>query len=123
MKSLNIKKIKELINSQDLQQKEFAKKIGLTVGGLQYIFKEKSTNTDTLIKISEILNTPIGYFFDETDAPKGAHVIQTIHGNQNNVSNGEKACKLELEAANKKIIELQDKIIKLQEKKKINFKI
>ncbi len=62
-------------------------------------------------------NVFLCYFFDEVGEPMGGHV-QTANGKNIIQSIGEMQCREELAAANKKIMELLDKVIRLQERGK-----
>ena len=65
MSKLNSLLIKELIKRKGFEQNKFAKDIGLSKSGLQYIFAKNTTNIETLELIAEKLNVNIGYFLEK----------------------------------------------------------
>jgi len=63
----NFKLIRNLVEKQKVSINDLAKHLHMTPQGLQKIIRINSTNTDTIEKISQFLNVPVGYFFDETE--------------------------------------------------------
>jgi transcriptional regulator with XRE-family HTH domain len=62
---MNAQRIRERCQELRLTYKEVATRIGITPTGMQTIFKENSTSTRTIEKISEALGVHPGYFFDD----------------------------------------------------------
>lgn len=118
---MNVNKIIDLYKKQRLTQEEFAEKVGISKTAISQILLEKSNPRIKLVeKIAAYFQVPVGYFFDEVgEVPLGnaGNIVHNANGSTIMQSIGEMQCRKELEAANKKIMELQDKIIKLQEKK------
>lgn len=76
----NLQKIKILCEQRNIQQKELAKRVGITSQSIIDMINRNSTKTEILEKIAKELNVPVGYFFDE--AP------YSVFGNQNQINNG-----------------------------------
>ena len=76
----NLQKIKILCEQRNIQQKELAKRVGITSQSIIDMINRNSTKTEILEKIAKELNVPVGYFFDETP--------YSVYGNQNQINNG-----------------------------------
>lgn len=76
----NLQKIKMLCEQRNIQQKELAKRVGITSQSIIDMINRNSTKTEILEKIAKELNVPVGYFFDETP--------YSVYGNQNQINNG-----------------------------------
>lgn len=119
---INTLKIKQLIEEKKILQKDFADSLGITVQGLQHIFRHKSTNSNTLEKIALELGVTVGYFFDEDLSESGTDVKQVARGKgiKQNVSFSDAETQMKiLEAENaglRRELAAKDKIIDLLEK-------
>ena len=78
----NLQLINELSKKKKISQKDFCECVGLTDVSLRRIIERNSTKTETLEKIAQILNVPIGYFFGEQPGI-------VISGEHNQVHNGQ----------------------------------
>ena len=98
-------KIKELCELKDITISRLAIEIEMSQPNLYKIFKRNSIETKHLEKIAEVFGIQIGYFFDESTDIKAASV--KTYGECPSCE------KLKDEIVNlKKIIELQDKLLK-----------
>lgn len=119
---LNVNKINLLREQRKVTQSQLAQKIGISVVGLQQALKKGDFKISLLLRIADYFKVPVSYFFDELalmDAPVSG-VTQVANGNRQSMvvqTAGEERCRRELEEARKKIIELQDEIIRLQKAK------
>jgi len=123
MNSFNANKIKQLINASGILQRDFAKQIGISLAGLQYIFNSNSTNIETLIKISDYFNVPVGYFFDQSsnsDLTKQEIINNGINNGNFQIGNNNRSiiklneCQKEVEHL-RLLIKEKEKVIKLYE--------
>jgi len=55
-KDMNVNKLKGLIAEKGFTKESFAKMLGMSGAGLSYIIKNKRTDTDTLLKMCEVLD-------------------------------------------------------------------
>jgi len=60
------KLIKSFVDKSGMTKVLFAEKIGYTANGIYKIFDNENINTETLYRISEVLNVPISIFLEET---------------------------------------------------------
>lgn len=60
-------KIKNILNQRQMTSKKFAQEIGFSEQGLIYAFKNNSMKIGTLIKMANVLQVPLTYFFEEGD--------------------------------------------------------
>lgn len=110
----NLHSINELLKRKKISQKDFCERVGLTDVSLRRIIERNSTKTETLEKIAESLNVPIGYFFGE----QSGIVISGVH---NQVHNGQ-GDQIMMTPEQKEIehlraiIEAKDKIIEEKER-------
>lgn len=58
--------IKDLAKQRGLSLKELAVKIGILPSSLHHLIKAGATSTATIERIAEILQIPVGYFFDDS---------------------------------------------------------
>lgn len=65
MKEFNAVKIRELCAEKRISLKELSEKIDITQNGLQSILNNNTTSIDTLLKVCNYFNVPVGYFFNE----------------------------------------------------------
>jgi DNA-binding Xre family transcriptional regulator len=75
----NLLIIRDLSSDKKITLRDLANSINISEDGLQKIIKNGRTNTDTLEKIAEVLNVPVGVFFDETPLNT---IKQNINGNR-----------------------------------------
>lgn len=123
-------KIKGVFEKRNLSIVDFAKSLNMSTTGVYDIFKRDHINTANLIKISEILDVPISYFFTEDDIPENVKFFNNGNvaiGNKNTSTNTinnsnmfhERMQSLEKEIANlKELIKSKDEIIELLRQKK-----
>ena len=98
-------KIKFILEKNEKTLKWLAQEIEMSEQNLYKIFKRNSIETKHLEKIAEVFGIQIGYFFDESTDIKAASV--KTYGECPSCE------KLKDEIVNlKKIIELQDKLLK-----------
>ena len=60
----NLLIIRDLCKSKKITIRELAKKVEIGEAALQALIKNGSTNTTTLEKIAQVLDVPVGVFFD-----------------------------------------------------------
>jgi DNA-binding Xre family transcriptional regulator len=53
---MNVQKLKGLLREQKYTYKSFSKIIGISAIGLSLIMKNEKTNTETLLKMCDVLN-------------------------------------------------------------------
>ena len=61
---MNYNKLINLIKKQEITQKEFAEKVGMTRSGFLGSIKNRTLQISTLEKACEVLNTNVSNFFD-----------------------------------------------------------
>jgi transcriptional regulator with XRE-family HTH domain len=66
--------IRDLCEKKKITIRELAAKVGMQDISIHQLIKKGKTNTETLEKIAEILDVPVGIFFDDT--PLGNNIIQ-----------------------------------------------
>lgn len=59
-------KIEKLLEVKNMTKTAFAKRVGIHIDTV-YNLNDESIKVSTLLKISEILNVPITYFFENTE--------------------------------------------------------
>ena len=79
---MNYERIKVLSEKKSIALKDIAYKIGVTEAGFHKMLTNKTMKIETLEKISEILEVPVSYFFDEGTLS----IVQT--GSVSNCVNG-----------------------------------
>jgi transcriptional regulator with XRE-family HTH domain len=98
--------IRDLCERKQITIRELAAKVGMQDISIHQLIKKGKTNTETLKKIADVLDVPVGIFFEET--PNG-NVSQNGKGNfvanSNNVTISE--CESKLEIAQNKISNLE----------------
>lgn len=71
---MDYSKLKLAIKQRGFTEKAFADKLGITQNGFRAMVNNHTMSIKTLEKISEILEVPMTYFFDDSDgklpAPK-----------------------------------------------------
>jgi len=83
---MNYSKIKKLSENKSFAIKDLAKKIKISEAGLHQMIRKESMKIDILEKISEALNVPVSYFFNESDGKGNITINNVANGKQNNVS-------------------------------------
>ncbi len=111
MERFYIQRIKQLLKEKNLTYRDLSKGISKSAPTLLNIMNGKSRlDVDTLIEISQVLNVPITYFFENT-----------LLGDDAYLNSDEKELKLKLDNCQKlllekeKIIQEKDKQIQLQD--------
>jgi len=61
-------KIKELIQDSKYSVKEISEKLGISSPNIYRLYERESMETKYLVKLSEIFNVPVGYFFSDKDS-------------------------------------------------------
>lgn len=61
----NFKIIRDLADRKNLSLRDIARRLGISEDGLQKIIRNDSTKTATIEEIAEILEVPVGTFFDD----------------------------------------------------------
>ncbi|MCK9618637.1 MAG: helix-turn-helix domain-containing protein [Lentimicrobiaceae bacterium] len=119
---MNISKIVDLYKRHRMTQEELADNINMSKTNLSNIILGKQeAKVSTIEAIAQYFKVPVGYFFDEAEAPMGGHV-QNANGKNIIQSIGEMQCRKELSAAQMNILELQHQVELLQMQIK-SFKI
>jgi transcriptional regulator with XRE-family HTH domain len=80
------KKIKQVLLDSGLRQKDLSKKTGITQQLLNdWVNKRRNPKIENLEKIAKALNTPIGYFLDDSPSQyvgnKNKNVTQVMNSN------------------------------------------
>lgn len=73
----NFNAIRNLAEAKGITLRELSSMLGISEDGLQKMMQKGSTKTTTLERLSEILDVPIGYFFDDVKYQK---VVSANHG-------------------------------------------
>jgi transcriptional regulator with XRE-family HTH domain len=98
--------IRDLSEAKRISLRKIASKVGISESALQTLIRNGSTKTTTLEKIAEILEVPVGVFFDETP-----NRSITQKGNANFIANSHNIqiseCESKLELAQNKIANLE----------------
>ena len=63
-------KIKSLITNSNLSVKEISEKMGISSPNIYRLYERESVETKYLVRLSEIFEIPISYFFSDVDAGK-----------------------------------------------------
>ncbi len=107
----NILKLKELVKRKKLQHKELGTLLGVsdrTV--LNYLTERTKIDVETIYKFSQILEVPVGYFFDQTDN-------SIIKGDYNNIGSGNNMTIYQANSQLKDdLIQCQKELIKAKER-------
>lgn len=120
----NLHLIKSLAEKKNLPLTELASLVGISEQQIHLMVKKNSTKIETLEKIAKVLDVKVGYFFDEeqTDVRSaGRDYVEKgkieHHGTEYNAPVTYSQCELEKENAElkQKLIDAQDRIIKLLE--------
>jgi transcriptional regulator with XRE-family HTH domain len=103
----NLHIIRDLSEKKQITLREIANRINISEDGLQKIIKKGSTNTATLERISQVLDVPVGFFFDENTFQ--GSVTQRGRGNfiANSYNVKISECESKLEIAQAKIESLE----------------
>ena len=64
---MNYGKIKLELERRGITLKEFCRKIDITEQGLYQMIRNQSMKVDVLERISEILDVPVSFWFDDND--------------------------------------------------------
>lgn len=78
----NLALISELIKHKKMMIGDFCEQSQITNQTLREIIKRNSTKTDILERIANVLNVPVGYFFNE-------HSGIVVNGKNNQVHSGQ----------------------------------
>lgn len=101
---------------RDMTIVEIARKLETTDNTIRNLYKKDSVDSRYILRLSELAGVPVSYFFEEQE-----NELSDKAGRYKSKKDGqtsrEKKCLEELRASQKKIIELQDLVIKLQKKK------
>jgi transcriptional regulator with XRE-family HTH domain len=100
--------IRNLCDKKKITIRELAMEVGMRDISVHQLIKKGKTNTETIEKIAEILDVPVGIFFDETplntikqNVKGNRDTAASIYGNAT-ISN----CESKLEIAQKEIAHL-----------------
>ncbi len=63
---MNIKKLKQYLEENNISVSMLAKKIEMTPQGLRRAIRENTISTPNLFKLSKQLNLPISFFYEDT---------------------------------------------------------
>jgi transcriptional regulator with XRE-family HTH domain len=98
--------IRDLCEKRKITIRKLAMKVGIRDVTVHHLIKKGSTNTATLEKIAQILDVPVGVFFDDT-LSKAIHQTGkgNIVGNSNRVMISD--CESKLEISQNKIESLE----------------
>ena len=75
---MNYNQIRKLIDQKGLTFKRFCDKIGMTPQGFEPAIEKETVPARVLKKMSEVLNVPVSYFFDETETVRDVKDSQII---------------------------------------------
>lgn len=100
----NFQKIKDLARSQKMTLADVARQAGITPVGLTILIRDNKTLTQTIEKIAEVLNVPVGYFFDND---------VKLSKSEQQAAPQDTAKLLEIIAQKDKIIDQQNEFIRL----------
>jgi len=64
---MNYKKLKELVEKENLSQNKAAVVFGMSAPGYKDMIENHTMKVDTLEKVAKHFNTPVSYFFDEQE--------------------------------------------------------
>jgi len=117
-------KLKNLIESKEITNREIAKRLNITEGNLYKIFNKEHLKTDIICQVCMILNITINEFFYEgtkENAPGSisgnGHIFQYGEGDKTVTKSDIKQCEIEIEYL-KKLLEMKDQVI--SEKVEVN---
>lgn len=83
MKTFDLElKIKNLAKQKEMSIRKLCQKIGISNNGLVASFQNNSLKIETLYKISDVLEVPMAYFFDD-DLPPLPDDLPTGEGQEN----------------------------------------
>ena len=108
-----MKKFQEKLNiillNRRMTAKELCHKIDMTRANLNLIYKRNSIDTKWLEKMSDVLDVPMAYWFENEENSRNIIIngSNLVNGNNNNVQSNLKNCQLELDNALKRIKELE----------------
>ena len=66
--------IRTLCEERKITMRELARRIGRDESTIQSAIRRGTTNTKTIEKIAEVLDVPVGYFFDAGTKASSKHV-------------------------------------------------
>ena len=114
-----LKRIKTLVEKNHLEFKALAEDIGMSEGNLHRCVRENRIQAQDLEKIANVLNVPIGYFFDEKEpAPTIVEAVDhSIAANNSDITIGDyHSLKKENSMLEKLIDEKDERIKELKER-------
>ena len=77
--------IRTLCEERKITMRELARRIGRDESTIQSAIRRGTTNTKTIEKIAEVLEVPVGYFFD-TDPVVGARTVAALPENEETIN-------------------------------------
>ncbi len=119
---MEINKLKELLKSKKLNQRELADKIGYTQTAISQAMSRGDFKISMLEKIANVLDVPISYFFSEGNNIKIKGHVHSGVGDiikANEINSSDKELQLENKHLKEKIEGLQREIELLKEMNEI----
>ena len=77
--------IRTLCEERKITMRELARQIGRDESTIQSAIRRGTTNTKTIEKIAEVLEVPVGYFFD-TDPVVGSRTVAALPENEETIN-------------------------------------
>lgn len=77
--------IRTLCEERKITMRELARRIGRDESTIQSAIRRGTTNTKTIEKIAEVLEVPVGYFFD-AEPKAGSKTVNTLPENGETIS-------------------------------------
>lgn len=77
--------IRNLCEERKITMRELARRIGRDESTIQSAIRRGTTNTKTIEKIAEVLEVPVGYFFD-AEPKSSAEKMKTLPENEETIS-------------------------------------
>jgi transcriptional regulator with XRE-family HTH domain len=122
MSNLNIEeKIKKLAKDKNLSIRQLCIKIEITESGLNYTLKNNTLKIETLQKIADVFEVPISYFFVDDNNLKTEFLTEKLKRLSNSSEIFEKANETAIEATERLIGILENKVEILTNENKIKY--
>jgi len=116
---MNLSNIETLRKEKNISQEKLANLIEMSKVGYQKAIQNGDLKVSTLVKIAEVLDVPVSYFFeyDKESAAKNLNIKQQINGSGNKFNNNNKIVINEMDALHKENEILKQQIVDLKKDK------